>query len=49
MLDVSVTTLDNALCIYVVFEYVECDLARFLSQHAPRTGLPPETVRVSSP
>ncbi|TPP66668.1 Cyclin-dependent kinase 6 [Fasciola gigantica] len=45
MLDVSVTTLNNALCIYVVFEYVECDLARFLSQHAPRNGLPPETIR----
>ncbi|OON16548.1 kinase domain protein [Opisthorchis viverrini] len=45
MLDISLTKKQNKLHIYIVFEFVECDLARFLSHHVPPTGLPPDTIR----
>ncbi|KAF5399278.1 Cyclin-dependent kinase 6 [Paragonimus heterotremus] len=45
MLDISLTKKQNQLCIYIVFEFVDCDLARFLSHHVPPTGLPPDTIR----
>ncbi|VEL20313.1 unnamed protein product [Protopolystoma xenopodis] len=45
MYDISLARKDDKLMIYIVFEYIECDLARFLSHHVPPTGLPPETVR----
>ncbi|KAF8569645.1 hypothetical protein P879_01210 [Paragonimus westermani] len=45
MLDISLTKKQNQLCIYIVFEFIDCDLARFLSHHVPPTGLPPDTIR----
>ncbi|CAH8572959.1 unnamed protein product [Schistosoma rodhaini] len=45
MLDISLKKQDTGISIYIVFEFVDCDLARFLSHHVPSTGLPPETIR----
>ncbi|CAH8484393.1 unnamed protein product [Dicrocoelium dendriticum] len=45
MLDISLTRKQDRLCIYIVFEFIDCDLSRFLSHHVPSTGLPPDTVR----
>lgn len=46
MLDISLTKQKTGISIYIVFEFVDCDLARYLSHHAPYTGLPLEIVRV---
>ncbi|CAH8507191.1 unnamed protein product [Schistosoma turkestanicum] len=45
MLDISLKKQETGISIYIVFEFVDCDLAYFLSHHVPSTGLPPETIR----
>ncbi|CAH8566365.1 unnamed protein product [Schistosoma haematobium] len=45
MLDISLKKQETGISIYIVFEFVDCDLARFLSHHVPSTGLPSETIR----
>ncbi|KAK4471500.1 hypothetical protein MN116_004581 [Schistosoma mekongi] len=45
MLDISLKKQQAGISIYIVFEFVDCDLAYFLSNHVPSTGLPLETIR----
>nr|VZI38427.1 unnamed protein product [Spirometra erinaceieuropaei] len=45
MLDISLCRRAENLCIYIVFEYIDCDLSRYISHHAPQVGLPISSIR----
>ncbi|VDD79554.1 unnamed protein product [Mesocestoides corti] len=44
MLDITLRRQDLQTCIFIVFEFVDCDLAHFLS-NVPQTGLSLNTIR----
>ncbi|VDN40994.1 unnamed protein product [Dibothriocephalus latus] len=45
MLDISLCRRAENLCIYIVFEFIDCDLSRYISHHAPKVGLPISSIR----